>query len=171
MRFSKTFLSGVAALALLAGPALAQPDHGGPDGGQPHGAPQGENHGGPQGGNHGAPQGGDHGGPQGGQHNGSGFFGLQGENHGAPQGGDHRPQGAEYHGGPQYRHGPSGPDGHWARGDHFNGARRVVPHDEWDRYHLHRPPPGYEWVNYNGQFLMIAISSGIIASIIAGSAY
>ncbi len=144
MRFTQSLLAGAAALALMAGPALAQP---GPEQGHDqHGGQQHDQGHGPQGGP------GDHG-PQGGP-------------------GDHGPQGGpnNYHH-EDYHHGPSGPHGQWARGDHFNGTRRVIPHGDWNRYHLHTPPPGYEWVNYNGQFIMIAITSGIIASIIAGSDY
>ncbi|MBU6424778.1 MAG: RcnB family protein [Rhodospirillales bacterium] len=73
------------------------------------------------------------------------------------------------HGG--YHNGPSGSNGRWARGDHFDRQREVIGHDDWDRYHLHAPPPGYEWVRSGDQFIMIAIASGIIASIIAGSIY
>lgn len=153
MRFTKTLMAGAAALALMAGPALAQP---GPEQGHDqHGGQQHDQGHGPQGGPN------DHG-PQGGP----GDHGPQGRP------GDHGPQGGpnNYHH-EDYHHGPSGPHGQWARGDHFNGTRRVIPHGDWNRYHLHAPPPGYEWVNYNGQFIMIAITSGIIASIIAGSAY
>lgn len=59
------------------------------------------------------------------------------------------------------------PHGGWHRGDHYDGHRMVV-HD-WHHYRLHAPPPGYEWVQVNGQFMMIAITTGLIASIIAGA--
>ncbi|MGE4483107.1 RcnB family protein [Acidocella sp.] len=134
MRFTKTLLSGVTALALLAGPALAQPAPG-------QGPGQQQQHGG-----------------QGGQ-----------PPHGEPQGQQGKPGNM---GGPQgHPHGPTGPHGQWARGDYYNGHRHVVPHGDWNRYHLRPPPSGYEWVRSGDQFVMIAITSGIIASIIAGSAY
>lgn len=142
MRFTKTFLSGVTALALLAGPALAQPAPGqwpnqhqqGPGGQPPH--------------DQGHP-------PQGNM--------AQNDNHND----NHN----DYHSNNNYHHGPSGPNGHWARGDYYSGHRVVIGHGDWNRYHLHAPPPGYEWVQSGGQFVMIAIASGVIASIIAGSAY
>ncbi|MDE2238939.1 MAG: RcnB family protein, partial [Rhodospirillales bacterium] len=106
---------------------------------------------------------------------------------------DHGPQQYQQDHGPQQYHdsqrGPMGPgnmdhqdnhggdsgwghDNHrWSRGEHYDGQRYVVHHDDWDRYHLHAPPPGYEWVRSGDQFVMIAIASGIIASIIVGSAY
>ena len=131
MRFTKTLLSGATALALLAGPALAQQYPGQHPGQEmmPHDSqpPHDEPHG--------------------------------------PQGNiDH----ADYH--DDYHHGPSGPDGHWARGDHFDGHRDVIAHGDWGRYHLHQPPRGYEWVRSGNQFVMIAVTSGVIAGILAGSA-
>ncbi len=106
-------------------------------------------------------------------HQGPGMMGPAGQ---PPHNEDHGPQGGPGNMGYQdnhndYHHGPSGPNGHWARGDHYNGSRVVIAHGDWNRYHLHAPPPGYEWVRSGDQFVMIAITSGIIASIIAGSAY
>lgn len=129
MRFTRTILTGAAALALLAGPALAQPAPYQHPGGPPGAPPPHEYHG--------------------------------------PEGGP--PHQDDYHGG--YHHGPSGPHGQWARGDQYDGHRYVVYHGDWDRYHLHPPPHGYEWVRSGNQFIMVAIASGIIASVIANSAY
>lgn len=55
--------------------------------------------------------------------------------------------------------------GHWHRGDRFYGPPYVVIRD-YGYYRLAPPPPGYYWVQSGGQFLMIAIASGIIASIL-----
>jgi hypothetical protein len=67
---------------------------------------------------------------------------------------------------PPYDHGgPPGPDGswhQWHRGDRFHGDRHVI---DWRYHHLHRPPPGYEWVDNGGEFVLIAIGSGVIADI------
>jgi Ni/Co efflux regulator RcnB len=60
-------------------------------------------------------------------------------------------------------------DHHWHDGGRYTGSRHVV-HD-WDQRHLRRPPHGYEWVQNGNQFVLIAIGSGIIASIIASQAY
>ena len=159
MRLTRTLLSGVAAMALLAGPALAQPAPGQYQHNDTHGQ-----------------------------------MSLGGQEHGPQQyQQDHGPQQYQQDHGPQQYHdsqrGPMGPsnmdhqdnhggdavwghDNHrWSRGEHYDGQRYVVHHDDWDRYHLHAPPPGYEWVRSGDQFVMIAIASGIIASIITGSVY
>jgi Ni/Co efflux regulator RcnB len=59
-------------------------------------------------------------------------------------------------------------NGHrWARGERmgyndWNGASRV----DYRRYHLRQPPRGYEWRQQNGQFILGAVATGVIASII-----
>jgi Ni/Co efflux regulator RcnB len=69
---------------------------------------------------------------------------------------------------PEPQHEAFGPaHGSWHQGDHYNGGRQVV---DWRQHHLHEPPSGYEWVQSGGQFVLIAVTTGIIASIIAGSA-
>jgi Ni/Co efflux regulator RcnB len=55
----------------------------------------------------------------------------------------------------------------WHNGDRYNGGRNVVRN--WNQYHLRQPPSGYEWVQDGGQFVLIAVASGIIADIIANS--
>jgi len=68
---------------------------------------------------------------------------------------------------PPYRPGP-GPGWHrWHRGDRFYGNRHVVRN--WQRYRLRPPPPGYQWVQSGGQFVLIAVASGVIAEIIMNS--
>ena len=151
MRFTRTLLYGATVLAIAVGPALAQPapgqqpyhesQHGamGPGGQQPDHESQ-----------HGPARPVDQRAYHESQHGAMGPGGQQDD-----------------HGG--YHRGPSGPDGRWARGDHYNGQRYIVGHGDWDRYHLHAPPPGYEWVRSGDQYVMIAITSGVIASIIIGS--
>lgn len=56
--------------------------------------------------------------------------------------------------------------GNWHQGDRYNGGRQAV---DWHQHHLRQPPSGYEWVQSGNQFVMIAVTTGIIASIIAGS--
>ena len=54
--------------------------------------------------------------------------------------------------------------------DRFRGDDHVVVEHDYGRYHLRRPPHGYHWVRGdNGDFLMVAVTTGIISSIIAGS--
>lgn len=48
----------------------------------------------------------------------------------------------------------------------YRGNTYVVTH--WRAHHLHQPPRGYHWVRSdNGDFLLVAVTTGIIASIIA----
>lgn len=55
--------------------------------------------------------------------------------------------------------------GRWHRGDHYRG-REVVVRDYRD-YDLRPPPRGYRWVRGDdGNFLLVAVASGIIADII-----
>jgi Ni/Co efflux regulator RcnB len=60
-----------------------------------------------------------------------------------------------------------GQDYHWRRGQQmgyndWRGAERV----DYRRYNLRRPPSGYEWRRYNDQYVLGAIATGVIASII-----
>ena len=50
----------------------------------------------------------------------------------------------------------------------YRGGRYVVT--DWRHAHLRQPPRGYHWVRSdNGDFLLVAITTGVIASIIAAS--
>jgi Ni/Co efflux regulator RcnB len=65
-------------------------------------------------------------------------------------------------------------DGHqqqhhdWKRGGH-------IEHNDWNRgqhvdyrsHHLRAPPRGYEWRQVDGNFVLAAVATGLIASIIA----
>jgi len=62
------------------------------------------------------------------------------------------------------------PDTHrWARGERIPGSYRnggyVV--NDWQAHHLTRPRQGYHWVHVNNQYLLIAIATGLIGSLIA----
>jgi Ni/Co efflux regulator RcnB len=56
----------------------------------------------------------------------------------------------------------------WKRGYHMN-------HDDWNRgervdyrqYHLAPPRSGYEWRRVDGNFVMAAVATGVIASLVA----
>jgi len=54
----------------------------------------------------------------------------------------------------------------WERGHAlpYEYRREVV--SNYDYYHLRRPPRGYHWVRANGDYLLVAIASGIIADVI-----
>jgi len=49
--------------------------------------------------------------------------------------------------------------GYWSR------AERV----DWRRHHLRAPPRGYEWRYVDGRYVLAAVATGLIASIILGS--
>lgn len=59
----------------------------------------------------------------------------------------------------------------WRKGYHMR-------HEDWDRgervdyrtYHLRRPPRGYEWRQVDGNFVLAAVATGVIASVLAASA-
>jgi len=58
----------------------------------------------------------------------------------------------------------------WNRGERmgqndWNGAQRV----DYRRHHLRRPPNGYEWRQSNGQYVLAAVATGLIASIVLGA--
>jgi Ni/Co efflux regulator RcnB len=50
-------------------------------------------------------------------------------------------------------------------------------HEDWDRgekvdyhqYHLRRPPSGYEWRLVDGNYVLAAVATGVIASIVVAS--
>lgn len=60
----------------------------------------------------------------------------------------------------------------WARGQRvptqYRSSRYVVTN--YSQYHLRRPPRGYHWVrDDNGNYLLVAITSGIIADLLLHS--
>jgi Ni/Co efflux regulator RcnB len=58
--------------------------------------------------------------------------------------------------------------GHWRRGDRIDRAEwRHYQRVDWRRHHLHAPPRGYEWREVNGDYVLAAVATGVIASIIA----
>jgi Ni/Co efflux regulator RcnB len=58
---------------------------------------------------------------------------------------------------------------HWQHGQRFSGDRHVV--SDWGRYHANPPPRGYEWVQDGNELVLISITSGIIASVLANAVY
>jgi len=58
----------------------------------------------------------------------------------------------------------------WRRGGRiersdWNRGQRV----DWRRHHLRQPPRGYEWRQVDNQYVMAAVATGVIASILAAS--
>jgi Ni/Co efflux regulator RcnB len=73
--------------------------------------------------------------------------------------------------------------------DHHNDNHGYVHHDEWKKgyhmnnadwnrggridyhqYHLSAPRRGYEWRQVDGNYVMAAIATGVIASVVVASA-
>lgn len=61
-----------------------------------------------------------------------------------------------------------GPDHGWYRGDRippqYRGRQYVV--EDWRGHRLSAPPRGYHWVQAGGDYVLIAIATGVIASLI-----
>ncbi len=57
---------------------------------------------------------------------------------------------------------------HWSRGDRlyrdYRGSKYYV--NDWRRYNLRRPPRGYRWVRVDNDYILVAITTGIIMDII-----
>jgi Ni/Co efflux regulator RcnB len=62
----------------------------------------------------------------------------------------------------------------WSRGHRFDW-NYYRPHyhyvDNWSYYHLRRPPRGHRWVRIDGDYLLVAIATGIILEILANDRY
>jgi Ni/Co efflux regulator RcnB len=61
---------------------------------------------------------------------------------------------------------------HWARGQRLPSAyyRDSSHYVDYRAYHLRRPPHGYRWVRTeDNNYALVAITTGLIASIIANS--
>ncbi|PJR09836.1 RcnB family protein [Sinorhizobium meliloti] len=58
----------------------------------------------------------------------------------------------------------------WSRGHRLSGAerRRMARVNDYRRYRLAHPPRGHQWVKIDNDFLLVGITSGVIASIFAG---
>jgi Ni/Co efflux regulator RcnB len=59
----------------------------------------------------------------------------------------------------EWRKGQHIQPGDWNRGDHI----------DYRQYHLHAPQRGYEWREVDGNFVMAAVATGVIASVVVDS--
>jgi Ni/Co efflux regulator RcnB len=66
--------------------------------------------------------------------------------------------------GPEWR----GADHSYYRGDRLPPQYRTRQYvvDDWRGHHLNAPPRGYQWVQSGGDYLLVAVATGIIASIL-----
>jgi Ni/Co efflux regulator RcnB len=65
-----------------------------------------------------------------------------------------------------YYYGARGPE--WRRGGRIPAqyrSRQYVVND-WRGHHLHAPPRGYQWVQVGGDYVLVAIATGIIAQLL-----
>jgi Ni/Co efflux regulator RcnB len=64
-----------------------------------------------------------------------------------------------------------GGGGHrWQRGQRIGyNDWHSAPAVDYRRHHLRQPPRGYEWRESNGQYILAAAATGVIASIIMNS--
>jgi len=82
--------------------------------------------------------------------------------HGQYNHGDH----GNFHAASQHQH------RHWHKGGQ-------IAREDWDHGHaidyrahrLHAPPPGYEWRQIGPNFVLAAVATGVIASIIASAGH
>jgi Ni/Co efflux regulator RcnB len=60
------------------------------------------------------------------------------------------------------------PAHNWHKGDripeNYRDNRYVV--NDWQSHHLRQPPAGYHWVNVNGDYVLAAIATGVIADML-----
>ncbi len=62
----------------------------------------------------------------------------------------------------------AGPDHAWHKGDRIPDAYRDKRYEvtDWRSHHLSAPPAGYHWVQVNGDYVLAAIATGVIADIL-----
>ena len=59
----------------------------------------------------------------------------------------------------EWRKGARIQDADWQRGEHV----------DYRQYHLRAPPHGYEWRMVDGNYVLAAVATGVIASVVAAS--
>jgi len=55
--------------------------------------------------------------------------------------------------------------GYHLRDEDWHRGARV----DYKRYHLHEPPRGYEWREIDGNYVLAAVDTGIVASVVVAS--
>lgn len=64
----------------------------------------------------------------------------------------------------------AGPNHNWVKGTRVPPQYRT-PHyvvNDWRNHGLKSPPRGYQWVQYGGDYLLVAIATGVISQLILG---
>ncbi len=76
---------------------------------------------------------------------------------------DHdRPNHDDHHGYVQHKEWRKG---YRLRNEDWNRGQRI----DYAHYHLRRPPSGYEWREVDGNYVMAAVATGLIASVVVAS--
>jgi Ni/Co efflux regulator RcnB len=71
--------------------------------------------------------------------------------------------------------GPGGPVPHneWHKGERlpteYRDRNYVV--DNWHEHNLQAPPRGYQWVGVNGDYVLAAVATGVIASVLLSAGH
>ncbi len=62
----------------------------------------------------------------------------------------------------------AGPDHKWHKGDRIPAEYRDKHHEvaDWKAHNLRQPPRGYHWVNVNGDYVLAAVATGVIADML-----
>ena len=62
----------------------------------------------------------------------------------------------------------AGPDHDWHRGAHLPRQYRSRAYvvDDWRSHRLYAPPRGHQWVQAGGDYLLVAIETGVIAAVL-----
>jgi len=93
--------------------------------------------------------------------------GPRGDMHQAPQGSRYDGQGHRNDGARHEGRG-AGPDHNYYSGDRvpesYRGHQAVV--DDWRGHNLRQPPRGYHWVQYGGDYMLVAITTGVILQLL-----
>ena len=61
-----------------------------------------------------------------------------------------------------------GPAHSWHKGDRIPASYRDKRYEvtDWKARHLRQPPRGYHWVQVNGDFVLAAVATGVIADLL-----
>ena len=75
----------------------------------------------------------------------------------------HRPDARNHRG--------AGPDHRWVKGSRVPPQYRAHGYvvNDWRGHRLSAPPRGYRWIQNGGDYLLVAIASGVIAQIVFGN--
>jgi Ni/Co efflux regulator RcnB len=91
------------------------------------------------------------------------------DNHGSDHRGYDR-DGRSYYRPDEWRHDGrgAGPSHNWYRGSRLPPAYRSRSYvvDDWRSHRLYAPPRGYQWVQAGGDYMLVAIATGIVAAIL-----